>query len=160
MPDLLTHTLSAALVHKPFQKRTGVHFLLFFVAGNMLPDIVSRVPMILMPEWTPFFEPYHTILGSTLWILVFIQFFREKISGQMFLPLFSGTLLHFFLDSFQKNIFGVGYRLFYPLEAEFGFGIIWPEDSVYFLPVLVLLVFLFYRKKFARPQGKTLPENL
>jgi hypothetical protein len=151
MPDLMTHTFIGLILAKGKENRSKIQqgyflFVFFFLLGNILPDITSRVPMIVFPKLIPFFEPYHTLLGGLLFAYVFSLLFEENIRRPVFGFALAGSVFHQVTDLVQKNFFGSGYRLFFPLELEINIGFVWPEDSVYILPFLLLITFVLYRK--------------
>lgn len=152
MPDLMTHAFSGLILNKtlPLFIRERINFkdfVLFFTIGNILPDISSRVPMILFPEYTPFFNSFHTLLGSVVVCYIFSLYFDQTKRSVFFLSIFTGSVFHQLLDLSQKNIFGEGYMLFFPLKYEIKVGFINSEDSLYILPLLAVIVFFIYRKK-------------
>ena len=50
-----------------------------------------------------------------------------------------GCAVHLFLDIFQKHIAGSYYLLFPFSWSSFEFDFVWPETSLYLLPVWLLL---------------------
>ncbi|MFC2092075.1 metal-dependent hydrolase [Elusimicrobiota bacterium] len=154
MPDLMTHTLVGLIFGKikPSFFITDLlkkRMFVIFLSGNMLPDLFSRVPQILFPSYTPFFGPPHTLLGAAVVsYAVSLLFKRER--RKIFLYLLAGTVFHFLLDLTQKDLFGGGYMLFFPLEVRVSFGFMWPEDSVYIMPFLLVITIVLYRLQIHR----------
>ncbi len=70
-----------------------------------------------------------------------------KLSQRKHICLFviAGAVFHQLLDLIQKDIFGTGYKMFFPLNLDISIGFIWPEDSIYVLPVLAVIVIIIYR---------------
>ena len=142
----MTHTFLGLFLHRIKPLKGKYHQLFFFLAGNILPDLFSRVPMIVFPKQIPFFSPYHTLLGTLLLSYAAAHFFETARRKQVFLYLFSGSVFHLITDLVQKDIFNRGYRIFFPLTYKIDIGFIWPEDSVYALPFLAVIAFAVYRK--------------
>lgn len=148
MPDLITHTFLAVLMNKitPGSMRK-FQIVFFFLVGNMVPDIFSRAPMVLSPENIPFFTVYHTLLGGVIISYIIALFFNVARRKNIFLCLFAGSVFHQIIDLVQKNLFGGGYKLFFPLDVEVSVGFIWPEGSLYVLPFLFVFVMIVYWKQ-------------
>lgn len=143
MPDLLTHTL----VITPFKKLLRKNFTLVLM-GMVLPDIVSRIPGIILPNrsfisWMQ--AALHSPIALLLACLFFSFFFSQKIRKKAFLALSAGTFIHLFMDLFQKT-FIVGYFWFFPFSFKsFWVPVFWPNDSIYFVPFLVILNLMCYK---------------
>lgn len=151
MPDLMTHTFLGLILAKGKERRLKnqnryLLFIFFFLIGNILPDMVSRVPMIIFPKLIPFFHPFHTLIGGLLFSYIFALLFEETIRRKVFGFAFAGSVFHQVTDLVQKSFFGSGYRLFFPLEFEIKIGFIGPEDSVYMIPFLLLITLVLYWK--------------
>lgn len=155
MPDLMTHMASAYLVKRATFPGKNT---LAFVAGAVLPDLVSYIPLFVVasflsleyagilavPEtarWfldLPYlFAPFHGMVPFFLlcWILVF--FFPVEERRGIFLNLVSGAGLHFLLDLAQESHNPTGYLLF-PLSTR-SYSLQWfgSESSIYVAPLLM-----------------------
>ena len=147
MPDLLTHTLVGLGVHKV--KR--INNLLIFLIGNISPDIVGRVPLILFPNLSIFFGAFHTFSAGIIIAFLFAHFFEESERKSIFLYFIAGIFFHLTLDLTQKNIFGYDYNIFSPFSyISFSTGFIWPDDTLYSIPVLLILLVILYKKQILR----------
>jgi hypothetical protein len=135
MPDLVTHVLVAFLFVKlrKLERYTSLIYL-----GALMPDM-SRLGVFAMgttSSW--FFMPLHTPLGILLSALFITYFFDEKNRKPVFTNLMIGAILHLFPDLIQIH-WGTEYYVFYPFSWEkFEIGLFWPEQSIYFIPVLLL----------------------
>ncbi len=141
MPDLITHCLiSRILFFRKFKK-----YLLVFLSGAILPDVLTRAPLFFLSEC------YHCswwigILHSPLpliFIVLLISLFFKKVRAT-FVALFLGVALHLFLDSFQRH-WGGGYYWLFPFSFQTAeWGLLWPETSINFIPYLLLVAILVY----------------
>jgi len=132
MPDLVTHVVAGYGLQRVAWPRLSPWFL----AGAVLPDVLTRPFTILWPEsywWT---MPLHTPVGLLL-VCAAIGFLCGRRS--VFLNLAGGTLLHSFLDLFQAHLAG-SYYLFFPFSwRSVEVDLMWPETSLYLLPLWVVL---------------------
>ncbi|MFC2061952.1 metal-dependent hydrolase [Elusimicrobiota bacterium] len=151
MPDLMTHTCLGLILKKikpDFFQRTdrlgGI--LLIFLLGNILPDVSGRVPIIIFPKGALFFSVYHTLAGALIIAYLISVFFERTIRKPVFFILFAGMTFHMVTDLIQKDIFGDGYKIFYPINISIDFGFLWPEDTLFFLPFLLIAVGVLYRE--------------
>ena len=145
MPDLLTHFLVAYLL---VQILSIKRYASIFYVGAILPDVLSR-PFMLADLWSYwFFEPLHTPLVLILSCSLLTCFFEEEIRKKVFAYLLTGVSLHLFMDVFQKHM-TLGYPWLFPFSwVDFEIGLLWPEQSLYYLPVLLTLIVSqwFYRR--------------
>ncbi|MBN2406197.1 MAG: hypothetical protein JXJ19_00710 [Elusimicrobia bacterium] len=155
MPDLLVHTFSGLILNRlktgpvKITEKAGKPLFLFLM-GNILPDVFSKAPRILFPGLGAFFDAYHTPAGSLALCFLVSLFFEETRRKAVFLCFFAGAVFHLALDLIQKDIFGGGYKIFFPLRHEFNIGLVWPEDSIYSIPALFIIICIIYRKDIAR----------
>lgn len=148
MPDLITHTFLGMLLNKITPKTVQkFHLIFFFLIGNIAPDIFSRGPMVLFPEKTPFFSPFHTLMGGLIISYIIVLFFDVVWRKRMFCCIFAGSIFHLLADLVQKDLFGGGHKIFFPLDIEISIGFLWPEDSLYSIPFLFVLILFLYRKE-------------
>ncbi len=136
MPDLVTHIVGAYLVNRGWRIARGAAF---FYLGAMLPDLITRPVHILFPRLLHAVAGFHTPFAIFLvcWLISF--FFRTDQRKPVFWLLFAGSLLHFLMDLAQKHLTG-GYLWLFPFSSrQFSWGFIYPEDSITFLPLTLLL---------------------
>jgi len=146
MPDLITHVAVSHLIKRPFElksaEKSATAFRIIFYFGTVLPDILTRPFYILFPaiyNWVIFFHtPAGTILASAFVAL----FFETTIRKKVFINLVTGAGLHLFMDALQKQISGNNFWLFPFSWKDFGFGIAWPGEIMYFIPLWLALVIL------------------
>lgn len=156
MPDLLTHFLSGYIIGRPISKpaRRAVFYI-----GAILPDILSRVPVLFfkiilnkdLDKLGYFFTNLHSPF-VVIWISLLISLFfaREKVI--VFSILLAGSGLHLFLDFLQRH-FTPSYFWLFPFSWKTGeLGLFWPGDTIYAIPVLIGIIIIleamiFIRKK-------------
>lgn len=141
MPDLVTHGCAAILLGLAMVRRRPAPLLPIFVAGNLLPDVLTRVPAIVMGEidarlWKlpPLllygWEPMHQPVGMALAALGLVQLVHPSIRWRAFALVYSGMLLHLLMDLFQFHE-GAGHLLFFPLsDKPYEIGLFGSEASV------------------------------
>jgi len=158
MPDGLTHVMVGYIsVNRQFQKG----WLTLFLFGSLLPDLLLRGGRLFFTGHLQrdFFElylvPLHTPFTSLFICLALSQLFHSSIRKKSFIILYSGCLLHFFLDFFQCTIDGFGlkvqslggYHWLFPISwFDLQFGIFWPEDAPYSLIILTPIAIWVYIK--------------
>ena len=150
MPDLITHVSVAYFLRKPF--RISAHTPLFFL-GTILPDILTRPVYIIFPNLYRFVYPLHTPFTLILVCALISYFFEEKTRKVVFSSLFLGVLLHLLLDVFQKHLIGSNFWLFPFSDIDVGFGLFWQDDSVYAVPLLLLMIIvskIFFSSRLSR----------
>jgi hypothetical protein len=156
MPDLLTHLI----VGQAFWKGTRIDSLTFwFLVGTVLPDILTRPFNILFPSLYWFFMPLHTPVGLFFVCLSISQLCPAAGRRSVFYNLLGGAALHVFLDLFQRHIAG-SYHLLFPFSwRSFEIGLVWPETSLFLLPIWAGAGFLLGVKALLakRPPKKAVP---
>ena len=163
MPELVTHTCVALLARAPSQTR----YLPVFVAGSTLPDILSRVPSLLLlklhglgvpvPELLVYaFTPLHLPAGILLWSLCLSLLFPQQERRAVLLNLLAGAALHLALDLMQYHN-GTGYPLLYPFSAEeYEIGLFGSEASVPIaLPLAAVTAAIYGGLRWWRGRGAT-----
>jgi len=141
MPDLITHCLASRIILSGKLKK----YLLLFTVGTILPDVLSRVPILFAAScyscsW--FFTVLHSPLPLLLFVLLLSLLFANK--KQAFFSLFLGMALHLGLDSLQWHV-SKSYYWFFPFSFKTAeFGLFHPETSLYFIPPLLLIALLVY----------------
>tara|TARA_Y100001934_G_scaffold255622_1_gene322822 strand:+ start:15 stop:539 length:525 start_codon:yes stop_codon:yes gene_type:complete len=155
MADLVSHVLSAVLVRG---RRPADAKLLALISGTILPDLLSRAPLIAwdaMQDAGMFavvsmerevmlgFTLPHTPVGLlliALWIAVLLPqrladpLSRAAVAGWIGM----GGILHLVVDLLQEHL-QPGYILLYPFSVR-GFELGWmrSDGSVWILPWLAL----------------------
>lgn len=149
MPDLLTHTLAVYPLRYKYKR-----FISIILLGTVLPDVIGRIPGILFPyrsfiNWLQL--SLHTPIALLIVSFLLSLFFPEKIRKNIFIYLIIGVSLHLFLDLFQKTL-TIGYLWFFPFSfLSFSIPLIWPNDTIYLIPVFLvidLLLLLFKQRRF------------
>lgn len=137
MPDIIAHTVPLYFFFK--KKR----FLIFILFGAILPDLLSRVPLILFGEFTKL----HTLPAHSFFFLILASYFlclftKEYLRFGVFKALLIGSYSHVFFDLLQYNVKSY-YLIFFPFSFKgYQFGLFWPEQSLYALPfILIVLVY-------------------
>ncbi len=145
MPDLLTHVATGYLARGAAPKRLHPGVL---ILGVILPDIVTRPIYIVWPDAYWFVKPLHTPLGLVLLSLAVSGLFVPRDRQRALINLLAGSGLHLALDLLQKHLVG-GYALLFPWTwKSWEIGLIWPEQTLWLLPVwLALCCLVFWRKK-------------
>lgn len=138
MPDLLSHLLSGHIAGTALRSnRRG--WLAVLLLGVLLPDLLTRPIYILWPAAYWLVKPLHTPIGITLTCLALSAFFVRTQRNLALAMLFTGSGLHLLLDLLQKHLHG-GYALLFPFSwRSFEFGLFWPEETLWGLPLWLLL---------------------
>jgi hypothetical protein len=134
MPDLLTHLIVA----QACRRGPRIEALTFwFLVGTVLPDILTRPFNILFPSFFWLFMPLHTPVGLLFVCLSMSQLSPAASRRSVFYNLAGGAALHLLLDLFQRHIAGSYYLLFPFSWRSFEIGLVWPETSLYLLPIWI-----------------------
>jgi hypothetical protein len=146
MPDMITHMAIAHLIIRPLvltktNRSPGAMRWLFYL-GTSLPDILTRPWYILIPATHDWMFPFHTPIGAFLACGIFALLFKPALQKKAFMFLGLGSVLHFLLDGFQKQIVGNNYWLYPFTWKDFGYGILWAGDIMTFIPVWLVLIAL------------------
>ncbi|NOY26130.1 MAG: hypothetical protein GXP62_09690 [Oligoflexia bacterium] len=168
MPDLITHGAVGLLLGLAWVRRRPAPMLPLFVAGNLAPDLLTRVPAILAGEvdaklvrlppvllygWEPMHQPF----GAALAACAIAMLFERGCRGRVFLSLYAGMLLHFLMDIFQFHE-GIGIMMLYPFSTTpFEIGLVGSEASVWVALPLALLAGLAWWWLRWRAVGSTAP---
>jgi len=140
MPDLITHIAGAYLAGRGMKIARGAAL---FYLGAMLPDLITRPFHILYPRLLPATMGLHAPVPVFLACWLISLLFRIDQRRPVFWLLFSGSLLHFLMDTAQKHLTG-GYIWLFPFSGrQYSWGFIWPETSIRFLPITILIVLPF-----------------
>ncbi len=137
MPDLATHVAGAYLVNRGWKIGRGA---VIFYLGALLPDLITRPFHILFPRLLPATLGLHAPIPILIACCLISLFFRADQRRPVFWLLFSGSLLHFLMDTAQKHLAG-GYLWLFPFSSrKYSWGFIWPEDSIRYFPLTLLVV--------------------
>ncbi|MCB9777615.1 MAG: metal-dependent hydrolase [Alphaproteobacteria bacterium] len=175
MADLLTHAAVGLLLKRgqhAARQRTGAAdrplHLASFVAGNLLPDLLSRLPVAitsqlhshglkLPPVLLHGFGPLHVPAGMALASLALSLAFRREQRAAVFGNLFVGMLCHLALDLAQSHA-GAGYLVAFPLsKTPWELGWIGTEATVPVAIPLLLLALWSWRGRL--PRSSPPPES-
>ncbi|UCD84614.1 MAG: hypothetical protein JSU92_00040 [Deltaproteobacteria bacterium] len=139
MPDLVTH-FSVAYILVRWTK--VLKYSATFYLGTILPDILTRSFFIPFPKTYWVVSPFHTPipLFFTCWLIAYL--FEERLRKGILISLVTGAYLHLLIDFFQKYIVPEHLLLFPFSWKTFGFGLFWPEESLYAIPLLLLLILI------------------
>jgi hypothetical protein len=114
----------------------GRRLTVWFVVGTVLPDLLTRPFSITVPDLFWWTMPLHTPVGIVLACGLISRMLRPPQDRcAVFANLLAGAALHLLLDLLQRHI-GIGYQLLFPLSwSSFEFGVMWPETTLYLLPL-------------------------
>ena len=141
MPDLITHALGPYFAAR-YTWKTDRASMVVFILGTMLPDLVSRPPNYALIRWFPLVNdltgPLHSPFMAVLYCLVVSYLFAEPMRRKAYILLLAGSWVHLALDALQIHV-GSGYYMLFPLSRwKHVQGLIWPEDSLFIVPVLLV----------------------
>jgi hypothetical protein len=156
MPDLLTHIVVAEGCRRGTKSGS---LSAWFVVGTVLPDVLTRPFTILFPGLYWVVMPLHTPIGLFIVCALISKFLPRQRQVEVFYNLIGGAGLHLFLDFFQKHL-GSGYHWLFPFSwASYEYGLFWPEESIYLMPLwLVIGGFFVIRCLLRRRTIKTLSQ--
>lgn len=148
MPDLLTHVLFAYPARKIWSKK-----LVFILVGSIFPDLLGRAFGVFISN-SSIVGWYQTVVHTPFSLILITYslsfFFPQKERRTIFTFLLIGIASHLFLDLFQKSI-GVGYLWLFPFSfSTFQIPLIWPDESIFLIPVLVIFnvsIIILMKKK-------------
>ena len=154
MPDLATHSIVTILVQRATGKKLA---LLIVVIGTIIPDILSRVPVILFYKLEWLGVPFHAPIPLLVLAYFVSLLFQEQSRPLIFASLISGMGIHLFLDMLQWHIAEENYYWLYPFSRfQYELGLIDTNTLFLFLPFLVLILVMMelfrafrHRKKLA-----------
>lgn len=139
MPDLATHLAAGYLGVKSKQGVSqGSNAL--FLAGNLLPDLLTRPFYTLFPRLYWLFAPLHTPVGLLLVCGLISYTFEERLRGMAFRALVLGAGLHLLLDALQKRVVAA-YGILFPFAwRDLYVGLFWADESFYLLALLLIVL--------------------
>ena len=145
MPDLLTHAAAGFFVGRKlfFDYRLG-----FILIGSILPDLVSRIPQILLQRFLElpvahFFSAFHTPAAFVVFCYLTSFLFSSSIRKHGFWLMLSGSMLHFALDLLQKQFHKPIYMPWFPFSLE-PVQIAWFHIHASLLAAPVLFLVMLY----------------
>ncbi|MEL6350064.1 MAG: metal-dependent hydrolase [Myxococcota bacterium] len=157
MADLVTHAAVAVLV----KAATGRPHVAVFVAGNLLPDLLSRLPSIMLnmvgaPRAMVYaWEPMHTPFGMVVAAYFLSLWFPADQRRMIFLNLLGGMFLHLGLDMLQTHL-QKGYTLLFPFSMRgFELAVIGSEATVPWAIPLAILAAIAWRWRTRQPTAST-----
>ena len=153
MPDWVLH-LGSAYAGLKFFKVKEIRWVLL---GSLLPDVISRVAYVLF-DLLPlklnhqffhlYFNFYHTPF-MVLFVSAMIALLTRK-PYQVFCLIYLSSLLHIFLDLFQKSM-GGGSPIFFPFKLNnFSFQLFWYDSiwiKIIFFITLLILILMFFKER-------------
>jgi hypothetical protein len=153
--DAVTHLCSGLLAHVLGPPGPARRWAPLFVAGSVLPDLLSRAPSTVLgmvhshlhplPSfilycWNPLHLPAGILLYSLLLALLFPQEQRRAALGALLL----GGGLHVGIDLCQRHV-GLGYPLLVPFSSrDFELGLMGSEATVPWAPVVAASTLLLW----------------
>ena len=151
MPDLITHTLFVYPSKRLFPKK-----LVFILIGSILPDLLGRT-LGVFPVDSSLISWFQLSIHTPFCLLLFTYslsfFFPQKIRNNAFIFILIGVFSHFLLDFFQKTI-TLGNLWFFPFSfASPQIQLIWPDDTIYLIPVFILINLLLSLPKLSLPNN-------
>ena len=155
MPELVTHTLVTVFIRRSARAHYPVLLL-----GAVLPDLIHRggsilldwvlKPRLLTPDDIPaswYLTPFNSPFGIVAVAYGLALLCEASIRRDVFRWLCIGIGSHFFLDRLQRILPGHeagGYPWLFPFSWYSNtIGLFWPEDSLYAIPGLVIVVFIW-----------------
>lgn len=151
MPDLVTHLASALIPGVALRPDRAVLLAL----GTAIPDLAGRVPGLglvllrrtLLPQLGALEVPFgvlHQPVGASLVAGILAYALPQEDRPAALGLLMTGIALHLALDLLQDHR-GYGYALLFPLSSSrFEIGIIGPEATVPYAPLLVALTLILW----------------
>jgi len=143
MPDLATHVLVVSPFLRKLVRRPELVLL-----GAILPDLAGRLG-ILLPDGEFFFwmdTALHTPVAIGLVIYILAQLFPSEARREAVVLLGAGAATHFALDLLQKTV-TFGNLWLFPLSMKsFQIPLIWGDESLFVLPVLIAINLVVFRR--------------
>ena len=147
MPDLFTHFASAYL---PSRYQKFHQFDALLVLGAVLPDLISRIPILILVRLLDlpvvyFLRALHTPIGLILVCYILSFLFERSMRFKSFLSLAVGSFLHLVLDLMQRQFFEGIYMPFVPFSIKTAqWGWFHYNASLLVFPLLLVLVLFFW----------------
>ncbi len=145
MADAVTHLCSGLLAHLASPPGPLRRWSPVFVAGAVLPDLLSRAPATVLglihnhlrplpPMLLYGWNPLHLPSGILLYSLLLALLFPASQRRSALIALLSGGALHVAIDLCQRHV-GLGYPLLIPFSSrDFELGLMSSEATVPWAP--------------------------
>ncbi|MBI4618348.1 MAG: metal-dependent hydrolase [Planctomycetes bacterium] len=171
MPDVLTHLATGhwagrLLAGRQPARQRRLALLLAALTGAALPDLLTRVPSLLLSERVDgigsFVAPLHCPLPYLLACALLSRTFVEELRAPVFAGLAIGGLIHLAADLGQRNLRSL-YMVFFPFTASgYQLGLYEPEASVRWAPAFLaasaaLEIVLYVSRRVVRCQNRKKP---
>ena len=149
MPDLLTHAATGYLLGRFYSTD---HRLALLIIGSILPDLLTRVPQIVLQRFLDlpvghFFAAFHTPAALVVACYGLSFLFDETRRRISFVLLLTGALFHVVLDLMQKQFYHGKYMPYFPYSFE---TVQWKlfhiHASLLIAPALLVFVIWLWRK--------------
>ena len=149
MPDLLTHAATGYLLGRFYSTD---HRLALLVVGSILPDLLTRIPQIVLQRFLDlpvghFFAAFHTPAALVVACYGLSFLFDETRRRISFVLLLTGALIHVVLDLMQKQFYDGKYMPYFPYSFE---TVQWQlfhiHASLLITPALLVFVIWLWRK--------------
>lgn len=149
MPDLFTHAATGYLIGRSLY--TDYRFGLI-VFGSILPDLLSRVPQIILQRFLEFpvahfFAAFHTPVALIFSCYILCFLFSETRRKNSFLLMLFGSLCHFLLDLMQEQFYQPIYMPWFPISFQ---TVQWSwfhiHASLLVTPVLLIVVLCLWAR--------------
>jgi hypothetical protein len=145
MPDTFTHLLIAIPAGRRFFQKPWRYI---FYSGIVFPDILSRGLSAVFKNAHDYFAPLHTPIGLMVFAVFFTALFEMRYWKKVLSLLTAGIAFHFIPDALQSHIYGGGYIWFFPFSWwTYKKGLFAPDASLYFLPILLVIIFIMEKGK-------------
>ena len=120
MPDLFTHAATGYFIGRSLY---ADHRIGLIVLGSILPDLLTRVPQIILQRFLElpvahFFAAFHTPVALIISCYLLCFIFAEAQRKTSCLLMSFGALCHFVLDLMQEQFYQPIYMPWFPLSFQ------------------------------------------
>ena len=120
MPDLFTHAATGYFIGRSLY---ADHRIGLIVLGSILPDLLTRVPQIILQRFlefsvSHFFAAFHTPVALIVSCYLLCFLFAEGQRRTSCLLMSVGALCHFVLDLMQEQFYQPIYMPWFPLSFQ------------------------------------------
>lgn len=177
MASIFGHSVVGYTLVKVIDKQSMKWLVIAAIFSTILPDF----DVIAFNFGIPYSHPMghrgftHSILFALLWAVILMLVLGRKNKPIWFLVIFLSTLSHGILDAMTSGGRGVGFfipfnndRFFFPFReikvspigisdffSEWGMQVVFSEIKYIVLPCLLILVFLYFKKRFYEHSKRT-----
>ena len=120
MPDLFTHAATGYFIGRSLY---ADHRIGLIVLGSILPDLLTRVPQIILQRFlefpvSHFFAAFHTPVALIIscYLLCFLVAEAQRKTSCLLMSF--GALCHFVLDLMQEQFYQPIYMPWFPLSFQ------------------------------------------